>query len=150
MVGETQGCLYWRICSIQILGHDKTHVIIKLTLLTVYVDGCEACYTALEAGRQAMDNVNSSKLEDPVHRNSCLSRWPFIQSTSKVPSNTQDLSRLLKSLQPLLQDTIQKKRTTSFWESCYTVSGPLTWKDFHLLAGRGIKLLILISVLVVK
>lgn len=24
-----------------------------------------------------------------------------------------------------------------FWESVYTVSGPLTWKDFHLLAGRG-------------
>ncbi len=26
---------------------------------------------------------------------------------------------------------------TSFWESVYTVSGPLSWKDFHLLAGRG-------------
>ena len=102
-----------------------------------FLDGCEACYTALEAGRQSMDNCSSSKLEDPTQKRKCLHMWPFIQATSKIPANTQDVSRMLKSLQPLLQDTLQKKRTTSFWESVYTVSGPLTWKDFHLLAGRG-------------
>ena len=84
-----------------------------------------------------MDNCSSSKLEDPTQKRKCLHMWPFIQATSKIPANTQDVSRMLKSLQPLLQDTLQKKRTTSFWESVYTVSGPLTWKDFHLLAGRG-------------
>ena len=58
-------------------------------------------------------------------------------ATAKTPTNSQDVNRMLKSLQPLLQDAIQKKRTTRLWEATYTISGPLTWKDFHLLAGRG-------------
>ena len=57
--------------------------------------------------------------------------------TATVPKNTQDVVRLLKSMQPLLQDAIQKKRTTRLWEATYTITGPLTWKDFHKLAGRG-------------
>lgn len=84
-----------------------------------------------------MDNCSSSKLEDPVHKRACLHRWPHIQATAKIPINTQDVSRMLKSLQPLLQESLHKKRMTSFWQAVYTVSGPLTWKDFHLLAGRG-------------
>jgi mediator of RNA polymerase II transcription subunit 13 len=78
-------------------------------------DGHEACYSALEAGRQAMDNCNSIKLDDPMAKAQCLHKWPFVQAAAgKVPFNSQDVVRLLKSLQPLLQDTIQKKRTTSF------------------------------------
>ncbi len=100
-------------------------------------DGCEACYTALEAGRQSMDNCSSNKLEDPTHKRACLHRWPFIQATAKIPVNTQDISRMLKSLQPLLQDTLQKRTTNLFWQSVSRVRGPLTWKDFHLMAQRG-------------
>lgn len=57
--------------------------------------------------------------------------------TAKIPKSSEEVVRVLKSLQPLLQDAIQKKRTTRLWESVYTISGPLSWKDFHLLAGRG-------------
>ena len=42
-------------------------------------DGCEACYTALEAGRQVMDNCASSKLEDPMQKATCLHKWPYVQ-----------------------------------------------------------------------
>jgi len=54
-----------------------------------------------------------------------------------MPHNAGDVVHMLKSLQPLLQDAIQKKCTTQLWESIYTISGPLSWKDVHLLAGRG-------------
>ena len=56
---------------------------------------------------------------------------------AKIAANSTDVIQLLKTLQELLQNAIQKKRPTRLWESVYTISGPLTWKDFHLLAGRG-------------
>ncbi|XP_013416581.1 mediator of RNA polymerase II transcription subunit 13-like isoform X2 [Lingula anatina] len=100
-------------------------------------DGCDACYTALEQGRQATDNCSSQKLEESVVKASCLHKWPYTHRGAILPTNPQDVVRLLKSLQPLLQDAIQKKRTTRLWEQVYQISGPLSWKDFHLLAGRG-------------
>jgi mediator of RNA polymerase II transcription subunit 13 len=119
-------------------------------------DGCDAAYAVLEVGRQAMEHSNTHQpLSDPVMRHHVLSKWPFFKSrcllnvctlildgvhfsaVAKVPLNSQDVVRMLKSLQPLLQDAIHKKRTTRVWESVYTISGPLSWKDFHLLAGRG-------------
>lgn len=46
---------------------------------------------------------------------------------------SQDVLRMLLSLQPVLQDTIQKKRSVRSWG----VQGPLTWQQFHKMAGRG-------------
>lgn len=46
---------------------------------------------------------------------------------------SQDILRMLLSLQPVLQDTIQKKRSVRSWG----VQGPLTWQQFHKMAGRG-------------
>ena len=46
---------------------------------------------------------------------------------------SQDVLRVLLSLQPVLQDAIQKKRTLRAWG----VQGPLTWQQFHKMAGRG-------------
>lgn len=40
---------------------------------------------------------------------------------------------MLLSLQPVLQDAVQKKRTVRSWG----VQGPLTWQQFHKMAGRG-------------
>lgn len=44
---------------------------------------------------------------------------------------------LLRGLQPLLQDAVHKKRNQVLWEVTYRVAGPLTWRQFHRLAGRG-------------
>jgi len=60
-----------------------------------------------------------------------------VADEAKIAANSTDVIQLLKMLQELLQNAIQKKRPTRLWESVYTISGPLTWKDFHLLAGRG-------------
>ena len=56
---------------------------------------------------------------------------------TQIPQNSLESVRLLKSLQPLLQDAIQNKRVTRLWEHTYKLQGPLTWKEFHQLAGRG-------------
>ena len=51
--------------------------------------------------------------------------------------SSQDVVRTLLSLQPFLQDAIQKKRTGRTWENIQHVQGPLTWQQFHKMAGRG-------------
>lgn len=61
----------------------------------------------------------------------------FIAGASRIPQNSQDCVQVLKSLQPILQDAIQNKRSIPLWEHKYKLSGPLTWKEFHQLAGRG-------------
>lgn len=62
-------------------------------------------------------------------------RWPYARA--RGPRCNQDIVRIMRALQPLLQDAIQKKCTTRMWDAPYTVSGPLTWRQFHRLAGRG-------------
>lgn len=63
----------------------------------------------------------------------------YFAGASRIPQNSQDCVQVLKSLQPILQDAIQNKRSIPLWEHKYKLSGPLTWKEFHQLAGRGKK-----------
>ncbi|CAH8476508.1 unnamed protein product [Schistosoma turkestanicum] len=58
----------------------------------------------------------------------------FLKAHSKMPQNQNDQIRLLTTLRPWLQEAIS---STRMLESNYTVDGPLTWKAFHQLAGRG-------------
>ena len=57
-------------------------------------------------------------------------------AVAKLPGHSQETLRRLRSLLPLLEDAISNKRAKA-WETIYKISGPLSWKDFHLLAGRG-------------
>ncbi|ESN93685.1 hypothetical protein HELRODRAFT_180782 [Helobdella robusta] len=123
-------------------------------------DCSDACFLALEYCKfLSMENNNNSSSNNNnnnvgggcnsqlsssssllVDRSKvCLHEWSFRHELAPLPSSSLEVVRLLKQLQPLLQDAIQKKRSTRLWESVYTISGPLTWKDFHLLAGRGSK-----------
>lgn len=61
----------------------------------------------------------------------------YLPGATQVPQNSLECVRLLKGLQPLLQDAIQNKRVTRLWEHTYKLQGPLTWIEFHQLAGRG-------------
>lgn len=107
-----------------------------------YTDCNEVTNVALEQGRLAMDTSAAlCKTEDSHSRHSkvpCLPsvhRWPFLRA--RGPQCNQDIVRVMKNLQPILQEAIQKKCTTRLWDAPYTVSGPLTWRQFHRLAGRG-------------
>lgn len=80
--------------------------------------------------RQDVDSVR------PTYSSVCVSRSvPSVVDMSALSS--QDMVRMLLSLQPFLQDAIQKKRTGRTWENIQHVQGPLTWQQFHKMAGRG-------------
>lgn len=116
-----------------------------------FTDSNEVACLALEQGRQALlesTTVAMCKVEEMQQRQQqivqhngkssntpCVHRWPYLRAMG--PQCTQDIVRVMKGLQPLLQEAIQKKCTTRLWEAPYTVSGPLTWRKFHRLAGRG-------------
>ncbi|CAH2073116.1 unnamed protein product, partial [Iphiclides podalirius] len=64
---------------------------------------------------------------------SAVHRWPFIGA--RAPRSSRDVVRLMRRLRPLLQDAIQKRCCGArMWDG---VTGPLTWRQFHRLAGRG-------------
>ncbi|KAL1428378.1 hypothetical protein MTO96_002759 [Rhipicephalus appendiculatus] len=91
------------------------------------LDGCEVASGALEA-------VAARPLEDNL-RSSCLHHWPYLHCP--CPASSLMTMGLLRGLQPLLQDAVHKKRNQGLWEVTYRVAGPLTWRQFHRLAGRG-------------
>lgn len=41
--------------------------------------------------------------------------------------------QVMRALHPLLQEAVHAKA----WDAQYTVTGPLTWRQFHRFAGRG-------------
>ncbi|KAL4707412.1 hypothetical protein ACJJTC_008597 [Scirpophaga incertulas] len=90
--------------------------------LLEYSDGAAAAARALQAAGGRAGGAACA-----VHR------WPFIGA--HAPRSSRDVVRLMRRLRPLLQDAIQKRCCGArMWDG---VSGPLTWRQFHRLAGRG-------------
>uniref|UniRef100_A0A672ZGT8 Mediator of RNA polymerase II transcription subunit 13 n=1 Tax=Sphaeramia orbicularis TaxID=375764 RepID=A0A672ZGT8_9TELE len=100
-------------------------------------DACVECYNALEQGLQYVDNPAGGKVDQAVVRSTALHPWPHTNVVDMCMLSSQDMVRMLLSLQPFLQDAIQKKRTGRTWENIQHVQGPLTWQQFHKMAGRG-------------
>ncbi|XP_064152375.1 mediator of RNA polymerase II transcription subunit 13-like isoform X1 [Anguilla rostrata] len=100
-------------------------------------DACAECYNALVQGQQYVDNPAGGKVDPVVVRSTALHSWPHANVLDISMLSSQDVVRMLLSLQPFLQDAIQKKRTGRTWENIQHVQGPLTWQQFHKMAGRG-------------
>ncbi|KAK7895638.1 hypothetical protein WMY93_020963 [Mugilogobius chulae] len=100
-------------------------------------DACAECNSALEQGLQYVDNPAGSKLDQAVVRSTALHPWTHTNVVEMSLLSSQDMVRMLLSLQPFLQDAIQKKRTGRTWDNIQHVQGPLTWQQFHKMAGRG-------------
>ncbi|GFO14516.1 mediator of RNA polymerase ii transcription subunit 13 [Plakobranchus ocellatus] len=100
-------------------------------------DANDVVSQALDVARQAMDPCMSSRFEDQLIRINAMHKWPYLRGPSCIPNNSQDIISCLKSLHPILQEAIQNKRVTRLWENTYKLQGPISWKDFHDLAGRG-------------
>ena len=101
-------------------------------------DACQIVYLALKSGKMALDSYQKLNLEYPEHRiaRHTLHEWQF--NLTDVPYNNQGVVKFLRILQPILQESVQKKpKASAMWEVTYSVSGPLTWRQFHRLAGRG-------------
>ncbi|XP_076275455.1 mediator complex subunit skuld isoform X2 [Rhynchophorus ferrugineus] len=103
-----------------------------------YSDSNEVTSIALEQSKNLLDNLNMCKMEnEKVSKSNSVGvhRWPYLRAPG--PQCNQDIVRVMKSLQPLLQETLQRKGQTRLWEAPSAVKGPLTWRQFHRLAGRG-------------
>lgn len=87
--------------------------------------GGSSCRDAL----QALDRRKKVGGAVSVHK------WPYVKTSG--PRSNQDIIRLMKSMQPLLQDAFHRKSTTRLWDAPYTVKGPLTWRQFHRLASSS-------------
>ncbi|UXI14674.1 Citron Rho-interacting kinase [Sarcoptes scabiei] len=82
--------------------------------------------------KMLMNNFSHQSLSSRTSK--ILHEWQFNQSN--LATNNHDVMFTLKSLQPLIQESIQRKGSSN--EVTYnTVKGPLTWRQFHSLAGRG-------------
>ncbi|GFR59275.1 mediator of RNA polymerase II transcription subunit 13, partial [Elysia marginata] len=99
-------------------------------------DANDVANQALEVARQAMDHCISGQFSEQLMRTPAMHKWPFLRGASCIPTNSQDIISFLKSLHPILQNAIQNKRVTRSWENTYKLQGPISWKDFHDLAGR--------------
>uniref|UniRef100_A0A8C0VH24 Mediator of RNA polymerase II transcription subunit 13 n=1 Tax=Cyanistes caeruleus TaxID=156563 RepID=A0A8C0VH24_CYACU len=100
-------------------------------------DSWVECFNALEQGRQYVDNPTGGKVDEALVRSATVHSWPHSNVLDISMLSSQDVVRMLLSLQPFLQDAIQKKRTGRTWENIQHVQGPLTWQQFHKMAGRG-------------
>ncbi|XP_062340777.1 mediator of RNA polymerase II transcription subunit 13-like [Osmerus eperlanus] len=100
-------------------------------------DACAECYAALVQGLQYVDNPAGGKVDPAAVRSSALHPWPHHNVLDVSGLSSQDVLRMLLSLQPFLQDAIQKKRSGRTWDNIQHVQGPLTWQQFHKMAGRG-------------
>ena len=61
----------------------------------------------------------------------------FIAGDALCCGTSFDLYRLLVSLKPVLQDAIQRKRTSRSYSFTQHVRGPLTWREFCKEAGKS-------------
>lgn len=103
---------------------------LSLNLLE-YTDGGTAAARALRASL-SMSHVSPAWLTS-ANNQGAVHRWPFIGA--RAPRSSRDVVRLMRRLRPLLQDAIQKRCCGArMWDG---VTGPLTWRQFHRLAGRG-------------
>uniref|UniRef100_A0A0X3PKR7 Mediator of RNA polymerase II transcription subunit 13 n=1 Tax=Schistocephalus solidus TaxID=70667 RepID=A0A0X3PKR7_SCHSO len=111
-----------------------------------YTDACALTASAIEQSvldphsldsSMEVDRMSSEDLPlDEATREEGIAFHPafFHRASAEIPANKNDQIRLLESVRPWLQEAIS---STRLLESNYKVDGPLTWKAFHQLAGRG-------------
>lgn len=99
-------------------------------------DACEVVRQALEASiidRHGAAN-GAAKIDEDSRHLEPLHSWPYLKEWQRLPQEEGEALSLLKSIRPWLHQALCDTRILEF---TYVVSGPLTWKEFHKLAGRG-------------
>lgn len=139
--------------AIKHLNQEKYSPIIANRHVNVleFVDAFDIVSLALEQGRyifERFDGYNNRQTYIPnqqkqlekrpfnSHHSISVHKWPYLNAAG--PKTNQDIIRVMKSMKVLLQNAFNQNGTTGLWDAPYTVSGPLTWREFHRLAGRGI------------
>ena len=97
------------------------------------LDGNEVIFLALNQVKTASDPATSSVTKlDEAQKGTCLHKWPLLPSAG--PSCSEDVIRVMKSLKPVLNTSLHVKKAT-VTKGGLQVQGPLTWRQFHHMAG---------------
>lgn len=101
------------------------------------MDANNVIFQALEQVKNASDPATTSvtKLEES-QKQTCLHRWPLLKTEG--PLCSEDVIRVMGSLQPCLHESLHVKKTSNV-NSTLSVLGPLTWRQFHRMAGPSTK-----------
>ncbi|CDW58406.1 mediator of rna polymerase ii transcription [Trichuris trichiura] len=90
-------------------------------------DITDLCKQALEQSVAAIDSVGSARQEAVSFSQALINKWGY--SISNDMSDSLETMALLRSLLPLLQESLQKPR--GLWQAKHSVEGPLTWRQLH-------------------
>lgn len=100
----------------------------------VYDDCTNVTLLSLNMARVDSTNPKQNLMMPPhmVTSKPLLHDWPFRKSNFAI--NNHEVILMLKTLQPVMQESVQRKGSEVTYNA---VKGPLTWRQFHLLGGRG-------------
>ena len=94
------------------------------------LDTSDTIWSALETVRAAGSDSGRSDL-DTGNKMSCLHRWSVIPAPG--PCSSEDIVRVMKCLLPILNTSLHVRNGTE--NTKLNVDGPLTWRQFHRMAG---------------
>ncbi|XP_075162156.1 mediator complex subunit skuld [Haematobia irritans] len=134
---------------------QKPQSVAAIVNILEYIDANDIIALALEQARLAFESNRMDIMEHQMvsfssHRKTSsntqvalaltgrlnVHKWPYI--TVGFSRSNKDIVSTMKSIQPMLQNAFHaKSRTAGSRDATYTVSGPLTWRQFHRLAGRA-------------
>ena len=86
---------------------------------------------------EKVKSVSESGKLDEAQKGTCVHRWTLMQVPG--PYCSEDIIRVMKSIQPLLNESIHIKKQRDGSSTQQSVKGPLTWRQFHRMAGSTTK-----------
>ena len=100
-----------------------------------HMDNNYVIYITLDQVKNQIDAT--TKLDDKQKAN-CVHKWTLINAPG--PYCSEDIIRVMKSLQPVLNQSLHvKKSAVGVKDGFLSVQGPLTWRQFHRMAGTATK-----------
>ena len=82
---------------------------------------------------EKVKSLNESGKLDEAQKGTCVHRWTLMQAPG--PFCSEDIIRVMKSIQPQLNESLYVKNK----KTQQKVDGPLTWRQFHRMAGTTTK-----------
>ena len=95
------------------------------------------------AALERVKNMNEAGKLDEAQKGTCVHRWALMQAHG--PHCSEDVIRVMKALHPILNDSLHVKKkpvvgtSKDSKDTQQTVQGPLTWRQFHRMAGPTTK-----------
>jgi len=98
------------------------------------MDSNEVVFVALEQVKNV--GCSESAKVDEALKGTCMHKWTLLQAIG--PYCSEDIIRVMKALQPVLNEAVHIKKSSKD-TSVLSVQGPLTWRQFHQMAGPSTK-----------